>query len=133
MHQLVQFITELWPLYHGRILFLLLITEMNGWNLTNSVINAIILTCYKTSLDFVNISESVISVRLFLSYNGPGWGHLCYTDTFLVFYLYMHQYGMIYHLLLSNMLSIQSMMSVFRICLHQDDITLAVSDMLSVF
>ena len=39
---------------------------------------------HKTSLDFVNISESVIFGRLFLSYNGPGRGHLCHTDTFLV-------------------------------------------------
>ena len=60
-------------------LFLLLITRMNGWNLTNSVINVVILACYKTSLDFVNISESVISGRLFLSYNGPEQGHLCHT------------------------------------------------------
>ena len=57
---------------------------MNGWNLTHSVINVSILTCNKTSLDFVNISESVISGRLFLSYNGPERGHLCHTDTFLV-------------------------------------------------
>ena len=82
-----KFIRELWPLKHVRILFLLLITRMNRWNLTNSVQNVSILTCYKTSLDFVNISESVISGRLFLSYNGPGRGHLCHTDTFLVFLL----------------------------------------------
>ena len=49
---------------------------MNGWNLTYSVINFGILTCYKTSLDFVDISESVISGRLFLSYNGPVLRHL---------------------------------------------------------
>ena len=60
---------------------------MNGLNLTNSVINVSILTRYFTSLDFVNISESVISGRLFLSYNGPEWGHLCHTDTFLVLLL----------------------------------------------
>ena len=33
---------------------------------------------------FVNISKSVISGRLFLSCNGPGRGHLCHTDKFLV-------------------------------------------------
>ena len=60
---------------------------MNGWNLTNYVMTVGILTCYKASLDFVNISESVISGRVFLSYNGPGRGHLCHTDTFLVLYL----------------------------------------------
>ena len=80
-----KFITELWPLNHVKILFLLLITKMNGWNLTNSVImlNSILTHC-NTSLDFFNISESVISGRLFLSYNGPRPGHLCHTETFLV-------------------------------------------------
>ena len=81
-----RFITELWPLNHVRILFLLHITRMNGWNWTNYFINVGILTCYKTSLDFVNTSELVISGRLFLSYNGPGRGHLCHTDTFLVLF-----------------------------------------------
>ena len=38
----------------------------------------------KTSLDFGNMSESVISGSLFLSYNDPGRGYLFYTDTFLV-------------------------------------------------
>ena len=79
MHQLVQ-TTELWPLNHVRILFLLHITRVNGWNLTNSVINVGTLTCYKTSLDFGNISKSVISGSLFLSYNGPRWG-ICVTLT----------------------------------------------------
>ena len=56
---------------------------MNGWNLTESASDIGIMTCYKTSLDFVNISETVISWRLFFSYSGP-WGDLCHTDTFLV-------------------------------------------------
>ena len=79
-----KFIKELWPLNHVRIFFLLLVSRMNRWNLANSVKNVSILTCYKTSLDFVNISDSVISGRIFLSYIGPGRGHLCHTDTFLV-------------------------------------------------
>ena len=77
-----KFITELLPLDHVRILFLLLITRMNGCHFTNYVINVGILTYYKTSQGFVNFSESVISGRLFLSYNGRG--HLYHTDTFLV-------------------------------------------------
>ena len=44
------FITELWPSIHVRILFLLIIARMNGWNLTKSVINMCILMCYNTSL-----------------------------------------------------------------------------------
>ena len=44
-----KFITELWPLNHVRIVFLLLMTRMNRWNLTKSVINVGILTCYKTA------------------------------------------------------------------------------------
>ena len=43
-----------------------------------------ILPRYNTSLDFIDISELVISRRLFLSYNGPRPGHPCHTDTFLV-------------------------------------------------
>ena len=60
---------------------------MNGWNFTISVINVGTLTHCNNSLDFVklNISESVISVRPFLSYNGPRLWHLCYTDSFLFF------------------------------------------------
>ena len=50
------------------MLSLLLITRTDGWNLANSVINVVILACYKTSLDFVNISESVISGRRFSSH-----------------------------------------------------------------
>ena len=63
----------IWSYYilNVRILFLLLISRMNGWNLTNSVINVGILTCSKTSQQFVNISELVISWRLFLSNNDP--------------------------------------------------------------
>ena len=97
------FITELLPLTEVSILLLLNFFRMNGWNitnfclhldidkiwvgivLTNSLINVGILTCCNTSLDFVNISESVTSGRLFLSYNGLGQGHLCHIDTFLVF------------------------------------------------
>ena len=66
---------------------LVLITRMNGWKLTISVINVGTLTHCNNSLDFVklNISESVISVRPFLSYNGPRRWHLCHTDSFLFF------------------------------------------------
>ena len=82
---LFHFKTQRPMINHVKILFLLLITRMNGWNLTNSVtMLSSILTHCNTSLYFVNISESVISGRLFLSYNGPSPGHLCHTDTFLV-------------------------------------------------
>ena len=76
-----KFITELWPLNHVRAVFLLLMTRMNGWNLTNSVVNVCILTCYKTSLDFVNI---ICHIWEPFSLFSPGRGYLCHTDTFLV-------------------------------------------------
>ena len=46
---------------------------------------------YNTSLNVVNINAyaSVISGRLFLSYNGPGAGHLFHIDTYLVSVLFL--------------------------------------------
>ena len=36
----------------------------------------------------INAYASVMSGRLFLSYNGPGTGHLCHIDTYLVSVLF---------------------------------------------
>ena len=69
-------------LNHVRMVFLLLITITNGWNLTNYVINVCILTCYKTSLDFVNISESVIHVSGKLFFSCISCGGICVTLTY---------------------------------------------------
>ena len=52
-----------------------------------------ILKCYDTSLDFVNVSASVISRRVFLLYNGPGWGHL-YVNLKLLRYFHENKRNM---------------------------------------
>ena len=80
-------------LIHIKILFQLVIVRMIGWNLTHSFMNMGILTPFKNCLDFVNISASVISVRLLISYNDPGLGLLCQTDTFLVLSLFQGPMG----------------------------------------
>ena len=50
----------------------------NEWVEFNKLCNNMgILTPYNTSLDFVNISASNISVRLLFSYYDPGLGGIC--------------------------------------------------------
>ena len=56
---------------------------MNGWNLTNSVINVGKLML-QNQPGLINISESSHIWETFFSYNGPRRGHLCHTDTALV-------------------------------------------------
>ena len=64
--------------------------RINEINLTNFVTDMGILMCANTSLDFVNISASVISWTLILRYNGQGWQGQSVINTF--FSLVLHSY-----------------------------------------